>query len=240
KYNVYFFQYITLKGVGKSCLLLQFTDKRFQPVHDLTIGVEFGARMITIDGKQIKLQIWDTAGQESFRSITRSYYRGAAGALLVYDITRRDTFNHLTTWLEDARQHSNSNMVIMLIGNKSDLESRREVKKEEGEAFAREHGLIFMETSAKTASNVEEAFINTAKEIYEKIQEGVFDINNEVRWAVPSLLHKPFPCPRLFFLGVVFRRCACVVCHTCSLRINPPLCFYVLCFPCSSQHPVRF
>ncbi|KAK7945451.1 hypothetical protein WMY93_001179 [Mugilogobius chulae] len=142
-------------------------------------GVEFGARMITIDGKQIKLQIWDTAGQESFRSITRSYYRGAAGALLVYDITRRDTFNHLTTWLEDARQHSNSNMVIMLIGNKSDLESRREVKKEEGEAFAREHGLIFMETSAKTASNVEEAFINTAKEIYEKIQEGVFDINNE-------------------------------------------------------------
>lgn len=177
----YLFKYIIIgdTGVGKSCLLLQFTDKRFQPVHDLTIGVEFGARMITIDGKQIKLQIWDTAGQESFRSITRSYYRGAAGALLVYDITRRDTFNHLTTWLEDARQHSNSNMVIMLIGNKSDLESRREVRKEEGEAFAREHGLIFMETSAKTASNVEEAFINTAKEIYEKIQEGVFDINNE-------------------------------------------------------------
>ena len=108
----------SLLGVGKSCLLLQFTDKRFQPVHDLTIGVEFGARMINIEGKQIKLQIWDTAGQEAFRSITRSYYRGAAGALLVYDITRRDTFNHLTTWLEDARQHSNSNMVIMLIGNK--------------------------------------------------------------------------------------------------------------------------
>lgn len=82
------------------------------------LGVEFGARMITIDNKQIKLQIWDTAGQEAFRSITRSYYRGAAGALLVYDITRRETFNHLTTWLEDARQHSNSNMVIMLIGNK--------------------------------------------------------------------------------------------------------------------------
>ncbi|CAK1551480.1 unnamed protein product [Leptosia nina] len=144
----YLFKYIIIgdTGVGKSCLLLQFTDKRFQPVHDLTIGVEFGARMITIDGKQIKLQIWDTAGQEAFRSITRSYYRGAAGALLVYDITRRDTFNHLTTWLEDARQHSNSNMVIMLIGNKSDLESRREVKKEEGEAFAREHGLVFMET----------------------------------------------------------------------------------------------
>nr|CAD7449700.1 unnamed protein product [Timema bartmani] len=179
------------QSVGKSCLLLQFTDKRFQPVHDLTIGVEFGARMITIDGKQIKLQIWDTAGQEAFRSITRSYYRGAAGALLVYDITRRETFNHLTTWLEDARQHSNSNMVIMLIGNKSDLEARREVKKEEGEAFAREHGLIFMETSAKTAANVEEAFINTAKEIYEKIQEGVFDINNEANGIKIGPQHSP-------------------------------------------------
>ncbi|XP_074091023.1 ras-related protein Rab-2B isoform X2 [Macrotis lagotis] len=122
----YLFKYIIIgdTGVGKSCLLLQFTDKRFQPVHDLTIGVEFGARMVNIDGKQIKLQIWDTAGQESFRSITRSYYRGAAGALLVYDITRRETFNHLTSWLEDARQHSSSNMVIMLIGNKRQMASR--------------------------------------------------------------------------------------------------------------------
>lgn len=189
----YLFKYIIIgdTGVGKSCLLLQFTDKRFQPVHDLTIGVEFGARMITIDGKQIKLQIWDTAGQEAFRSITRSYYRGAAGALLVYDITRRDTFAHLTTWLEDARQHSSSNMVIMLIGNKSDLDSRREVKKEEGEAFAQEHNLIFMETSAKTAINVEEAFINTATEIHEKIQEGVFDIMNEANGIKVGPQHTP-------------------------------------------------
>jgi len=179
-YN-YLFKYIIIgdTGVGKSCLLLQFTDKRFQPVHDLTIGVEFGARMINIEAKQIKLQIWDTAGQESFRSITRSYYRGAAGALLVYDITRRETFNHLTCWLEDARQHSNSNMTIMLIGNKSDLEHKRAVSTEEGEQFAKENGLIFIETSAKTAANVEEAFINTAKKIYEKIQKGVFDVTNE-------------------------------------------------------------
>ncbi|XP_024084932.1 ras-related protein Rab-2-like [Cimex lectularius] len=177
----YLFKYIIIgdTGVGKSCLLLQFTDKRFQPVHDLTIGVEFGARMVLIKGKQIKLQIWDTAGQEAFRSITRSYYRGAAGALLVYDITRRETFNHLTTWLEDAREHCSINMVIILIGNKSDLRSRREVAFNEGKTFANDHGLIFMETSAKTAANVEEAFIYTAKEIYEKIQIGVFDISND-------------------------------------------------------------
>jgi len=177
----YLFKYIIIgdTGVGKSCLLLQFTDKRFQPVHDLTIGVEFGARMVTIDKKHIKLQIWDTAGQESFRSITRSYYRGAAGALLVYDITRRDTFKHLSRWLDEARQHSQSNMIIMLIGNKNDLEHRRAVSLEEGKAFAAEHGLVFMETSAKTAYNVEDAFIKTANKILENIVSGVIDVTNE-------------------------------------------------------------
>lgn len=185
-----------LSGVGKSCLLLQFTDKRFQPVHDLTIGVEFGARMITIDGSstateqstttqnqtppiQVKLQIWDTAGQESFRSITRSYYRGAAGALLVYDITRRDSFLHLSRWLEEAKQHAHPSMVILLIGNKSDLEHRRAVTFEEGQAFAEQNGLLFMETSAKTAMNVEDAFLHTANEIYHKIKMGDIDVTNE-------------------------------------------------------------
>ncbi|CAH9126975.1 unnamed protein product [Cuscuta epithymum] len=177
----YLFKYIIIgdTGVGKSCLFLQFTDKRFQPVHDLTIGVEFGARMVSIDNKQVKLQIWDTAGQESFRSITRSYYRGAAGALLVYDITRRETFNHLASWLEDAKQHANANMTIMLIGNKCDLSHRRAVSTEEGEQFAKDNGLIFMEASAKTAQNVEEAFINTATLIYNKIKDGVLDVSNE-------------------------------------------------------------
>lgn len=177
----YLMKYIIIgdTGVGKSCLLLQFTDKRFQPVHDLTIGVEFGARMIAIDNRHVKLQIWDTAGQESFRSITRSYYRGAAGALLVYDICRRDTFNHLARWLEEARQNSNSNMVIMLIGNKSDLEFRRAVSTKEGEQFAEENGLIFMETSAKTALNVEQAFVKTAEKIYQNILSGACDVSNE-------------------------------------------------------------
>jgi len=172
------FKYIIIgpSGVGKSCLLLQFTDKRFHTDHDLTIGVEFGARMVPIDGKQIKLQIWDTAGQESFRSITRSYYRGAHGALLVYDITRRETFNHLKGWLTEVREHSNKEMIIMLIGNKSDLEHKRAVTYEEGRLFAEEQGLVFMETSAKTASNVDDAFLQTAKKIYEKVKEGIVDM----------------------------------------------------------------
>ena len=129
--------------------------------------------------KNVKLQIWDTAGQESFKSITRSYYRGAAGALLVYDITRRDTFTHLTRWLEEVRQNGNPDMTIMLIGNKSDLDPRRQVSTEEGERFARENGLIFMETSAKTAFNVEESFLQTSQVIYQNIGRGVYDLSSD-------------------------------------------------------------
>eukprot|EP01113_Clastostelium_recurvatum_P042628 TRINITY_DN691_c0_g1_i1.p1 TRINITY_DN691_c0_g1~~TRINITY_DN691_c0_g1_i1.p1 ORF type:complete len:231 (+),score=40.09 TRINITY_DN691_c0_g1_i1:52-693(+) len=177
----FLFKYIVIgdTGVGKSCLLLQFTDKRFNPVHDLTIGVEFGARMVTIANTPIKLQIWDTAGQESFRSITRSYYRGAAGALLVYDITRRETFANLSMWLEDARAHASNTMTIVLVGNKSDMEHRRQVPKEEGQKFATDNNLLFVETSAKTAANVEDAFLLSATKIHQKIQRGEFDVNNE-------------------------------------------------------------
>ncbi|ORC88269.1 ras-related protein rab-2a [Trypanosoma theileri] len=173
----YVFKYIIIgdSGVGKSCILLQFTDKRFEPLHDLTIGVEFGARVVTIQQKNIKLQIWDTAGQESFRSITRSYYRGACGALLVYDVTRRETFAHLQTWIEDAKANANTAIVIMLIGNKCDLEAKRQVSREEGEAFAKKNNLFFMETSAKTAQNIDDAFLKTATVIYENVQNGVVD-----------------------------------------------------------------
>ncbi|KAK1432722.1 hypothetical protein QVD17_09620 [Tagetes erecta] len=178
----YLFKFIIIgdTGVGKSCLLLQFTDKRFQPVHDLTIGVEFGTRIVSADARPVKIQIWDTAGQEAFRSITRSYYRGAAGALLVYDITRRETFSHLAGWLEDARQHGNPNMTVMLVGNKTDLSHKRAVSKEEGEQFAKENGLLFLEASARTSNNVDEAFLKTAEKILERIQEGVIDATDEL------------------------------------------------------------
>ncbi|KAI8079830.1 ras family-domain-containing protein [Halteromyces radiatus] len=177
----YIIKYIIIgdTGVGKSCLLLQFTDKRFMPAHDLTIGVGFGTRFVIVNDQQIKLQIWDTAGQESFRTITRSYYRGAAGALLVYDITRRETFENLSTWLQDVREHANPNTVIMVIGNKSDLESKRQVSREEGEKFAKDNNLFFLEASAKSADNVEEAFVKTAHTIQKKIQSGDIDLSSE-------------------------------------------------------------
>jgi len=177
----YIFKYIIIgdMGVGKSCLLHQFTEKKFIPDSPHTIGVEFGTRIIEVMGKKIKLQIWDTAGQERFRAVTRSYYRGAAGALLVYDITRRATYNHLTSWLTDARNLTNPNTVIMMIGNKKDSEDQRDVSYEEASNFAKENGLIFLETSAKTGENVEEAFLKTAKLIFQSVQDGSVDVSTD-------------------------------------------------------------
>eukprot|EP00727_Mastigamoeba_balamuthi_P011504 m51a1_g6977 putative rab family gtpase (202) ;mRNA; r:117856-118951 len=176
----YLFKYIIIgdSGVGKSCLLLQFTEKKFHESHDVTIGVEFGVRRVEIGGHAVKLQIWDTAGQEAFRSISRTYYRGSAGALLVYDVTRRDTFNHLASWLEDLKDHGSTQLEVILIGNKADLEDQRAVSVNEGRQFAEQHGLLFLETSAKTAQNVEEAFVTSAKGIHEKIVTGGIEITS--------------------------------------------------------------
>ena len=117
----------------------------------------------------------DTAGQETFRSIARSYYRGAAGALLVYDVTRRETFQHLAGWLRDAREYSSPELVVIVVGNKSDMAAERQVTTEEGERFAAENNLVFLETSAKTAANVEEAFVSVAASVIKKIDDGVID-----------------------------------------------------------------
>jgi len=164
-------------GTGKSCLLLQFVDRRFSASHDLTIGVDFGCRVIELGDKspkeRVKLQIWDTAGQESFRSIARSYYRDAAGALLVYDVTRRETFQHLQRWLQETRQFSNSAICIAVVGNKLDLASRRAVSTTEGKQFSEDNGLMFIETSAKSSEGVDDAFLRLADKIYEKLETGL-------------------------------------------------------------------
>ena len=147
----YLFKFIVIgdTGVGKSCVVLQFIENKTRTTHDVTIGVEFGAKTIPVKEKNIKLQIWDTAGQENFRSITRSYYRSAIGALLVYDITRKDTFLHVKNWLEEVKANGNPHMEILLVGNKNDLEEERVVSYEEGEKMAKNHGLNFIEINSK-------------------------------------------------------------------------------------------
>ncbi|KAI5478518.1 Ras-related protein Rap-11A [Pseudohyphozyma bogoriensis] len=131
-----------------------------------TIGVEFATRSISVDSKTVKAQIWDTAGQERYRAITSAYYRGAVGALLVYDIAKHATYVNVTRWLKELRDHADSNIVIMLVGNKSDLRHLRAVPTEEAKQFSQENGLSFIETSALDASNVENAFQTILTEIY--------------------------------------------------------------------------
>ncbi|KAM6494037.1 ras domain containing protein [Amanita muscaria] len=193
----YVFKFV-ITAVGKSSLLVRLTDQRFLANPDPTLGVEFGSKLITIPGedKIVKLQCWDTAGTESFRSITRSYYRGAAGCLLVYDVTSRKSFLNARTWLADVREHADPHVTCILVGNKVDLveepdgggtpvltsisapgKHRRQVTKEEGESWAREEGLLFVEASAKSGQNVEEAFVRAACDILAKIRQGVFDDN---------------------------------------------------------------
>ncbi|XP_014443411.1 ras-related protein Rab-4B [Tupaia chinensis] len=162
-------------GTGKSCLLHQFIENKFKQDSNHTIGVEFGSRVVNVGGKTVKLQIWDTAGQERFRSVTRSYYRGAAGALLVYDITSRETYNSLAAWLTDARTLASPNIVVILCGNKKDLDPEREVTFLEASRFAQENELMFLETSALTGENVEEAFLKCARTILNKIDSGELD-----------------------------------------------------------------
>lgn len=171
----YIFKYIIIgdMGVGKSCLMQRFTEQRYKQDLPHTIGVEFGTMIVDINNELVKLQIWDTAGQERFRSVTRGYYRGAAGALLVYDVSRRATFTHVGSWLADARSNTGPHTVMILIGNKSDLDDTREVSYEEAAKFAEENNLLFLECSAKNGDNVEQAFLSTAKKIHEKVQCGV-------------------------------------------------------------------
>jgi Ras-related protein Rab-11A len=153
-------------GVGKSNLLSRFTRNEFCLESKSTIGVEFATRSIQVDGKTVKAQIWDTAGQERYRAITSAYYRGAVGALLVYDITKHVTYENVERWLKELRDHADSNIVIMLVGNKSDLKHLRGVSTEDAQAFSEKEGLSFIETSALEATNVEKAFQRILTEIY--------------------------------------------------------------------------
>merc|ERR1712032_667118 len=137
-------------GVGKTCILFRFSDDAFNTTFISTIGIDFKIKTIDINGKRVKLQIWDTAGQERFHTITTSYYRGANGIMLVYDITNAKSFDNIHNWLRNIEQHASEDVEKMLLGNKCDMEDKRVIPKQRGEMLAREHGIKFFETSAKS------------------------------------------------------------------------------------------
>jgi Ras-related protein Rab-2A len=192
-------------------LTVRLCEGRFSASHDVTIGVEFGSRIVPVgppanaslgiglpngrsisasngEQKKMKLSLWDTAGQETYKSITRSYFRGASGALLVFDITRRSSFESVTSWLNDLRQIAEEGIVVILVGNKSDLAaqstdveggSKRAVTREEAEDWCRRENIVkYVETSAKSGEGVELAFLQVAERIYQNIEAGKYDLND--------------------------------------------------------------
>ncbi|XP_005081671.1 ras-related protein Rab-26 isoform X2 [Mesocricetus auratus] len=156
-------------GVGKTCLLVRFKDGAFLAGTFIsTVGIDFRNKVLDVDGTKVKLQIWDTAGQERFRSVTHAYYRDAHALLLLYDITNKDSFDNIQAWLTEIQEYAQQDVVLMLLGNKVDSTQERVVKREDGEKLAKEFGLPFMETSAKTGLNVDLAFTAIAKELKQR------------------------------------------------------------------------
>ena len=177
----YSFKYIIIGDayVGKSNLLLRYAHGEFKPDYQLTIGLEFAAKNVKIRDKTYRIQIWDTAGSENFRSITRNYYKSSVCALVVYDISNRESFNHIGTWIEECKNQTAKTIFFVLVGNKSDLKDKRQVETEEGQELAEKYGFPFYEASAKTGYNVNEIFYNSADEIAKKIDQNYYDFEED-------------------------------------------------------------
>ncbi|KRX11172.1 P-loop containing nucleoside triphosphate hydrolase [Pseudocohnilembus persalinus] len=167
-------------GVGKTNILTRFIKNEFNLESKPTIGVEFATKTLKTDDKLVKAQIWDTAGQERYRAITNAYYRGAVGALVMYDMTRQNTFENIKKWLQELREHADPNIVIMLVGNKNDLKEQRAVKTEDATEFAKENSLAFLETSALDGDNVEDAFQKVVSEIYNLLKDKPDPIDTKI------------------------------------------------------------
>ena len=177
----YLLKYVIIgdSGVGKSNILLQYINGKFSDDFKATVGVEFGAKNIEINSRIYRIQIWDTAGQENFRSIARAYYKNSICACIVYDITNRNSFNSVQSWIDDCTKQTPRNILLLLIGNKNDLNDKREVQYEEGEEFAKKKNMIFLETSAKTGNNIDKIFEKSVKKIDQNILDNKYDLDNE-------------------------------------------------------------
>lgn len=180
-YFNYIFKYIIIgdSAVGKSKLLLRFTDNTYKEEFQCTVGVEFGCRNLEINNKIIRIQIWDTAGMENFRSITRSYYKNSICALVVYDICNRESFNNIEKWILDCKKNAPKSINFVIVGSKLDLEQQRQVPIQDGIELSTKYNSLFYECSAKTGINIDDIFINSAKLIYENIKKGKYNLNDE-------------------------------------------------------------
>ena len=153
-------------SVGKTCFLLKYTDRVFNEVYMSTIGLDYRLKTLTLkNGKKVKLQIWDTAGQDRFRTITKNYYKGANGIILIYDITSTETYENVENWISQIKEEASPNVVIYLVGNKVDMEDKRKVSTEEGQKIADDNNLPFIETSAKSDININETFDNLVEKM---------------------------------------------------------------------------
>ena len=166
-------------GVGKSNILLRYINNTFSDEFKATVGVEFGAKNLEVNNRVYRVQIWDTAGQENFRSIARAYYKNSVCACIVYDITNRNSFDSIQSWIDDCTKQTPKTILLILIGNKNDLKERREVQYQEGEEFAKKRNMIFLETSAKTGDNISQIFEKSIKQIDKNIQDNKYDLENE-------------------------------------------------------------
>ena len=177
----YLLKYIIIgdSAVGKSNLLLQYSQGQFNPEYQLTIAVEFGTKNLEIRKKIYRIQIWDTAGQENFKSITRAYFQSSACAIVVYDISSRDTFNNASNWIEDCKSQCSKKTFMVLVGNKLDLADKRQVNTNEGQDLADKYGMLFFEASAKDGTNVDKIFNESADNIAKNIDKNYYDLEDE-------------------------------------------------------------
>jgi len=174
-------------SVGKSNILLRFSRNVFDPGHQATLGIEFANKHILYNNIDYLVQVWDTAGQENFRSVTRAYYKASAVAMVVYDITNEESFQNIQSWIKDCKDLAPKTVQMVLIGNKSDLEENRVITKERGEELARENRMMFFETSALNGNGVEEAFQKSIELVDQKIRSGFYDLTNSSNQGIKKL-----------------------------------------------------